>query len=467
MSASQAYKEPITLMHHSTTSTTQPPVQLQLPGNLTVRFDLDPVTSDAGLPLIAQIDQKIGLTKRLAPLFPDDRNPLFITHSVHDILRQRVYGIIAGYEDANDAAHLRGDPAFKLACGRTISDPKDDLASQPTISRFEARVNNRSLYRMYVALFEDWLNRRKPPKSRLILDFDSTWDPTHGAQQLSFFNGHYDSYGYHPLLVHDVETGEQIFAMLRPGSVGAAAGMLGILKRMVARIRERWPKCRILVRGDAGFAFPELYDWCEDNGVDYLIGLSINKVLERLSADNLKVARISYYGWLVKKGGVGRGYTEFKYRAKVWRQERRVIAKAEFGALGPNQRYVITNLKGRLPRQMYAFYCQRGQMENGIKDFKNALFADRLSCSSFKMNALRLVLHAIAHRLCRAVASELKGTVAAVWQFDTLRLKLLKVAGHVVQQARKTLIRLPRRYPYKELWIHLADQIGPPATAIV
>lgn len=445
-------------MHQSTIQ----PTQLQLPGNLAVRFDLDPVTSDAGISLIALIDQRIGLTQRLAPLLPDKRDPLRVQHTTLDLLRQRVYGIVAGYEDANDAGHLRGDPAFKLACGRPIADPKADLASQPTLSRFEARINNKTLYQLYVALFEDWLSRRRPPKKRLILDFDSTWDPTHGAQQLSFFNGYYDSYGYHPLMVHDVETGEQILAMLRPGSDGAAAGTLAILKRMVRRIRERWPKVRILLRADSGFAAPEIYDWCEDNRIDYLIGIGINKVLERMSEATLKVAKTSYYGWLARKGSVGRAFTEFMYSAKGWRRERRIIAKAEFGVLGSNQRYVVTNLEGRLPRQMYAHYCLRGQMENGIKDFKNGLFGDRLSCSSFKMNALRLILHAVAYRLCNAMRTAMSGTEAAAWQFDTMRLRLLKVAGYVIQQGRKALIRMPRRYPYQHLWARLANFLGPP-----
>lgn len=442
-------------MHQSTT-------QLQLPGNLSVRFDLDPVTSDAGVSLVALIDQRLGLTQRIASLLPDNRDPLRVTHSVHDLLRQRVYGIICGYEDANDAGQLRGDPAFKLACGRAVADPRDDLASQPTVSRFEARVDNRTLYRLHEALFEDWLFRRERPKGRLILDFDSTWDPTHGAQQLSFFNGHYDSHGYHPLLVHDVETGEQILAVLRPGSDGAAKGMLGILKRMVGRIRQHWGKVRILVRADAGFTSPELYDWCEDNRVDYLVGLVNNKALERLSATNMRTAKIAYAGWREKAGGVARTFTEFDYQAGSWRRARRVVAKAEFGALGSNQRYVATSLKGRLPGQVYAFYCRRGQMENGIKDFKNALFGDRLSCSSFKMNALRLVLHTVAYRLCNAIRASLKGTSAAAWQFDTMRLRLLKVAGHVIQQARKALIRLSRRYRHQDLWAALASQLRPP-----
>lgn len=449
-------------MHQSTSQ----PTQLQLPGNLSVRFDLDPVTSNAGIPLIALIDQRIGLTESLAPLLPDKRNPDRVTHSTLDLIRQRVYGIVAGYEDANDARHLRNDPAFKLAVGRRVYDPQEDLASQPTLCRFEARIDNKSLYQMQVALFEDWLNRRERPKKRLILDFDSTWDPTHGAQQLSFFNGHYDSYGFHPLLVHDVETGELILAVLRSGAAVAATGMLAILKRMVRRIREKWPKVQLLVRADAGFAIPEIYDWCEDQGVDYLIGLVNNKVLERNSASNLKVAKVSYHGWQAKKGRVGRSYTEFPYRAGTWRRPRRVIAKAEFGPLGSNQRYVVTSLEGRLPRQLYAHYCRRGQMENGIKDFKNALFADRLSCSNFKANALRLLLHTIAYRLCRALLDVLKGTVGETWQFDTMRLRLLKIAGFVIQQARKVLIRMPRRYPHQDLWSRLAGFLGPPAPTL-
>lgn len=279
---------------------------------------------------------------------------------------------------------------------------------------------------------------------------------------MTFFNGFYDGYGYHPLMVFDAETGEVVLALLRPGSVGAAAGALAVLKRLVARVRAKWPGLRILFRADAGFALPAIYDWCEAHGVDYLIGLQVNQVLKKLSAACLDAARISYSGWRKAQGRAGKTFTEFAYRAGPWRRARRVIAKAEFGPLGANQRYVVTNLTGREPRQLYAFYCQRGQAENRIKDLKNALSGDRFSCSRFQANAFRLIMHVAAYRLCKAITDALKGTKASTWQFDTLRLRLLKVAVRVEQTARKTIIHLPRAYPARDLWAHLADALGPP-----
>jgi hypothetical protein len=428
-------------------------------------FDIGSLSTDAGLAFVRQVDDRLGLTASLAGLLPDPRNPLFTVHSHLDLFRQRVYSIVAGYEDTNDAKTLRGDPALKLATGRDPMDPLEDLGSQSSLCRFEHRITAQSLALMEMTYYEGWLKGRAKPK-RLILDADSTWEPTHGDQQLAFFNAHYDSYGYHPILIFDTETADLLVAHLRPGNVGAAEGVVPLLEGIVQSVRAKWPGVPILFRADAGFAGPELYDWCEANQVDYIIGLGINPVLKRLSAECLKAATAQYVDLLsagkLEPGELGKAFTEFKYQAESWSKPRRVIAKAEFGPRGDNQRYVVTSLKGKTPRQMYTFYGQRGQSENWIKNLKNALAGDRLSCSEFLPNAFRLLLHAVAYRLCLALADTVKTITGEIWQFDTLRLRLIKVAGLFVEQARRVLLHLPSACPYAALWEKLWRALAPP-----
>lgn len=279
---------------------------------------------------------------------------------------------------------------------------------------------------------------------------------------MSFFNGHYNCYGFHPLLIFDAETADLLVAHLRPGNVGAAEGIVPLLEGIVLGVRAKWPGLRILFRGDAGFATPELYDWCEDNGVEYVIGLGVNPVLKRLSAWSLESAKAKYKGGNLPDGEVGKTFEEFRYKAESWRSERRVIAKAEVGALGDNQRYVVTNLKSLRARKLYEFYCERGRCENMIKDLKNALAGDRLSCSAFLPNAFRLMMHAVAYRLCLALGEEVNKLTGEIWQFDTLRLRLLKVAGSFVNRARKIVIHLPEAFPLAGLWAALAHALAPP-----
>ncbi len=422
-------------------------------------FDTGELTTDSGITFIRSVDEQIGLTASLAPLLPDPRNPLLVHHQHLDLLRQRVYSIVAGYEDTNDATKLRSDPAFKLAAGRMPFDSRTDLASQPSLCRFEHRITAQALALMQMTYFENWLAHRERPR-KLVLDMDSTWDETHGAQQLTFFNGHYDSYGYHPLLVFDAKTSDLIVAHLRPGNAGAAEGALALLQGLVEGIRAKWPGQPILFRADGGFATPEIYEWCEANAVEYVIGLPINKALERLSADCLTVATAKFVAGRRTPGGIGKAFTEFQYKAESWKKARRVIAKAEYGGLGPNQRYVVTNLPGGKPRRLYEFYCERGQSENMIKNLKNALLADRLSCSDFLANAFRLLLHAVAYRLCLALARVVEKLTGESWQFDTIRLRLIKVAGRFVEQSRRILLHLPAAFPFAKLWARVSVNLN-------
>jgi hypothetical protein len=301
--------------------------------------------------------------------------------------------------------------------------------------------------------------------TQVILDIDSTDDETHGAQQMSFFHGYYDHYMYHPLLVFDGENGQLITSRLRPGNTHASRQSAGLLARLVRRIKKRFPDAHILVRGDSGFCTPKILDVLErldrDFGdVDYLFGISRNKVLERLISPALDMAEEMYR----LSGQKVRHFTEFEYSAGSWSCNRLVVAKAERTALGRNPRFVVTSLRGFPPELIYNAYCKRGQCENNIKDFKNALQADRLSCSTFTANFFRLLLHSGAYRLMyelRNRAAE-HSKILGRAQFDTLRLRLLKVGALVKQSIRRIHVRLPDAFPFAAIFRAISAGLDPP-----
>lgn len=245
--------------------------------NLTVDFKGGEISSDAGLLLVRQLDEKLGFTTGLADCLDDGRHGSYVKQPLLDIVRQRLYQIMAGYEDANDADGLRHDPVFKSIAGRLLWD--ESLASQPTISRFENGVGAKELYRLSMYLLAFYLSSKESSPTRVIVDIDATDDATHGHQQLSFFHGYYGDHIYHPLLIYDGETGELITAVLRPGNVHASRQVVAILKRIVKRLQEAFPEVRIVVRADAGFAVPRLYEYCEEEKLDYIIGLITNQRL--------------------------------------------------------------------------------------------------------------------------------------------------------------------------------------------
>ena len=422
------------------------------------------ISSDAGAVLLRQMDESLGLTADLAAHLPDARRQDRVVHGRLEQTRQRVYQIALGYEDCNDADDLRHDPLLKLACDRT---PKEQtgLSSQPTLSRFENAIGGPAVGRLLRAFEQRWLDSLDPDESVVILDIDSTDDPTHGRQQLSFFHGFYDHYMYHPLVLFDGH-GQLITAILRPGNAHASRGARGLLRRLICKIRRRCPQAAIVVRADSGFAIPRILRELERldqtlGGVDYLMGIARNLRLERRLAPLMKTASEAQVG-----SEKVRWFTEFSYAAGSWRRSRRIVGKAEVTAPGPNPRFLITSIDGFAPEDLYRAYCERGQAENWLKDFKRALHADRLSCHRFRTNCLRLILHATAYRLLFALRRSL-GEVEpalATLQFDTLRLKLLKVAGQVTQSVRRILIELPASFPRAETFHALATRlVVPPA----
>lgn len=415
---------------------------------LTVDFEGGEITSDTGLLLIRQADNSLQLTERMAGCIEDRRDGRYADHSMLELLRQRIYQVVAGYEDCNDANLMRKDPALKAACDRLLSDAH--LASQPTLSRLENSVTTEDLYRIGEQFVQMYIRRHKKrqPK-RIILDFDGTDDPTYGNQQLTFFHGYYDQYMYHPLLVYDADTGELVTAALRAGNRHAGYGAVAILKRIIPKLKEAFPKTEIIIRGDAGFAIPALYEYCEGERLKYVIGLIRNDVLERMIENLLKKAQELYQETQQKQ----RLFEDGFYQAKTWSIARRVIMKAEWLPQGPNSRFVVTNF-AMDTKEVYEFYTERGgTCEVRIDEFKNGLKADRLSCHRFAANQFRLFLHMAAYWLVLRLREALDRTELSAMQIQQLRSRILKIGGQVIQTARRLWFRLASGCPYQCIFV--------------
>lgn len=431
-----------------------------------------PLTSDAGLLPLRQFDQRIGLTQQFAQALDDPRDPDLIEHSFADMVRMRVFGILAGYEDQNDHDTLRTDPVFKLIADRSPQDA--DLASQPTLSRFENQINIRSLFRLRALLVDQFIASFAQPPRTLTFDLDAVDDPTHGAQQLSLFHGFYEQYQYLPLILTSADTDQVVMLSLRHGTATAWLGADDDLGYLVKRLRAAWPAVRILVRGDAGFGKPALLDVCERLGVDYTFGLSANAVLQRQSEDLLAEAVRCFEETHTPQ----RRFTGFAYQAGSWPTPRRVIVKAEANAQGTNRRFVVTNRPGAsvCPEATYDDYAMRGESENRNKELKCGLGIDRLSDHRFVANLFRMYLHAAASnllvRLRREIAdpppapsgeteaATLTGAERKRYQNArrrrdplgeghpaTWRMLLIKVAASVVVTCRRIVVRLSSSWP--------------------
>jgi hypothetical protein len=415
------------------------------------------LTSDGGLPWLAEADAALGLTAQLAAVIPDWRTRKG-RHDLPTLLAQRLYQIACGYEDQDDADALRRDPLLKHVCGRLpLTGP--DLASQPTFSRLENAVSARTCYRLAQVLGDVYLRERGRAgvPTHLLLDLDGTDDPTHGEQEGSAYHGYYRQHMYHPLLVFDGTTGQLITAVLRPGTVHASHGVVAILRRIVAAIRACWPDVTIELRADSGFAIPALYAWCEAEGIGYTIGLVPNPRLERAVAPlQAEAARQS-----VAQGGAKvRLLGETTYQADAWPQPRRVVMKAEVLPKGTNTRFVVTS-RTETPDALYDWYVDRGETENWIKDLKAGCGADRLSCHRFWANQFRLLLHAATYWLLDTVRRWLVARQVARMTLDTLRLRLLKIGGWVREHQTRVRLRLASSHPGEGWWRALATRPAP------
>lgn len=431
---------------------------------LHARFDQAHASSDGGAVVLAAADRRLGLIDRLADCLDDPRDPARRRHELRELLAQRIFGLACGYEDANDAARLADDPVHKLLLGR---DPVrgEALASQPTLSRFENGVGRAGLLAMSAALLDTVLGRRRPGKvKRIVVDLDITDDPTHGTQQLSFFNGHYRTSCYLTLLAFLTFNGEPdqhlVATMLKPGNAPTARGALAMLMRILDPLQKRFPAARILVRLDGGFAGPELLTFLDEVCVDYVVGLPGNPVLQRRAAPFMAAVQLRS----ALTGASERDFHDTRYAAHTWDHERRVVIKAEvtrYPEREPrdNPRFVVTNLK-LAPEKLYALYCQRGEIENRIKELHHGLAIDRTSCTRFLANQLRVLLTAAAFVLLQEVRRRAAGTRFHRAQVWTLREQILKLGARVVVSARRIVLHLPESFPFLVPWRRIAFALG-------
>ena len=424
---------------------------------VTAAFDGGLISSDGGVLLLAGADKRLGLIDTLAAIIPDHRDPDLITHTMADILRARVFAIACGYPDADDLDDLRKDPAFKLACGR-LPRSGDDLASQPTMSRWENAPGLRTLIRLTHSLVDLWCkSHRRAPKA-ITLDIDDTADTVHGHQQLSLFNAHYDERCFLPIHIYDTDTGHCVLTILRPGKTPDGKEVRAHLRRLVRRIRLHWPHTRITIRGDSHYGRREAMDWCEQNGVRYIFGLSPNTILRTQifpKIDDVCVRRAR------ANLDVVRDYTETRYAAKSWSQPRRVVARIEATRKGLDARYVVTNIAGGTAAWLYDdLYCARGQAENLIKRHKSQLASDRTSCRSPLANQMRLVLHTAAYWLLRTLRDAIPVMQPlAIGEFSTIRLRLLKIAVRIKETATRIKLAFAANCPDAALFRELVGAL--------
>lgn len=460
------------------TECTSPGCQFQsVKGRLVVaQFDGGKITSDGGALLLREVEKRTGIIEQFAGCFRDERDPRLVEHSKEELIRQRVYALALGYEDLNDHDQLRED--FLLATIVEKGDPTGQsrqreqdrgkpLAGKSTLNRLELypeggndrykkiAVDSEAVERVLVELFLD--SRRRVPK-QIILDFDATDDPVHGEQEGRFFHGYYNCYCYLPLYVFC--DGFPWHAQLRSSNIDASEGAVEVLQRIVPQIRERWPKVKILIRGDSSFAREEIMAWCEAHQVDYAFGLAKNPRLIRDIESQLEQAQQKYE----RTQKPARLFTEFQYQTlETWSRARRVVAKAEYLAKGSNPRFVVTSLSPReaKARDLYEkIYCARGDLENRIKEQQLALFADRTSSSQMKANQLRLWFSTIAYSLIHQLRRlGLQGTALAQAQCDTIRLKLLKIGAVVKITTRRILLSLATGYPYEQLFVRANENL--------
>ena len=431
-------------------------------------FDQPQASSDGGAVLLKACDTRLGLIDRLSACLRDDWQAGKIQHTLSDLIRQRVFGIACGYADCNDAARLVGDPVQKLLLER---DPVsgEALASQPTLSRFENVRRPKALYRMGLALAETVIERQRRrlrgKAKRITIELDPTDDPTHGAQRLSLFNGHYDTWCYLPVagfVQFDDEAEQYLLTyVLRSGRAPATLGAIGILSRLMARLRKAFPRARLFVRLDGGFACPEMLDFLETERVDYTIAMAGNAVLNRAAEPWMRRVRVLS----AASGQTEHLYGEFRYAAQSWSCKRRIVLKAEVVChpgreQRDNARFVITNLRAA-PQRIYAdIYCQRANIELRIKELHHGLEIDRTSCTRFWANQFRVLLTAAAYVLMQELRTRAVGTHCARAQVWTLRERLFKLGVWLSRSVRRVVLHLPSTTPWRADWCQIAHRLG-------
>jgi hypothetical protein len=426
------------------------PLHLAPVGDKAVDLDFDGgrLSSDAGLVLLKDPDEQLGLTQGLAAVLKDSRDPRRVHFTLHDLLKQRVLQIAAGYEDANDANTLRHDPIFKLLLGR-LPDTGAPLASQPTISRFENHVSRTELYRMARVLVEQFIASYACPPQLVVLDFDDTEDPVHGEQEQARYDGYYGGYCFLPRHLYEGLSGRLITTIFKAKRF-TGTQMLAVMKRLVKRLRQAWPDTLLIFRGDSHLAYPEVMQWIEAQAdLSYVTGLTSNAVLQTLACEVVEQAKRAYDR---DRGKITRFHST-RYQAGTWSRSRRVVIKVEVSDQGVNTRFVVTDMEQARTQVLYQhIYCARGQAENEIKDHKRYLKSDRTSCHRFEANQFRLFLHSAAYVLLDTLRREVFKTAPwACATMETIQLRLLKLGARVQELTDRIKISFPSSCPVAPL----------------
>ena len=424
----------------------QTPLHLAPVGAKAVALDFDggQLSSDAGVLLLKDIDDHLGLTHDLAAVLSDPRDARRVKFTLHDLLKQRVFQIAAGYEDANDSNTLRDDPIFKLLLDR-LPETGAPLASQPTMSRCENRVSRTELYRMAVVLLKQFIASYDSPPKVIVLDVDDTEDRVHGQQEQARYDGYYGGYCFMPLHLYAGLSGRLITTILKAKRF-TGTQMLAVLKRVVKRLRHAWPDTLLIFRGDSHFAYPEVMQWLEaEPELSYVTGLTSNAVLQELAREVVEQAKRAY----AYSGHKVIRFHSTRYQAGTWSRSRRVVIKVEVCEQGVNTRFVVTDLEQARTKVLYQhIYCARGQAENEIKDHKLYLKSDRTSCHRFEANQFRLLLHSAAYVLLETLRREvLRTTQWASATMETIQLRILKLGARVQERKDRITISLPSSCP--------------------
>ncbi len=416
-----------------------------------IDFSASEISSDGSLILLEKIEREHKLLKKFSKILPDLRNPKYITYSREEQLKQRVFMLMLGYEDANDVNHLKYDPLFKDVL-------QGNLASQPTISRFENSLDKHSIFEICNAWIANYVSSLKGRKS-IIIDVDATDDPTHGAQQLSMFNGYYGQFMLNELFFHDGQTGQIILPVLRPGNSHSNKWYVGLLKRIIIKIRKSYPQMKITIRTDSGFSCAPFYELVDDYDLYFATGIASNNVLKKQVTEKEQEIKDTY----LAAGEKHQDFIEFTYQAKSWHKEQQCYSKVESTGKGMNVRHFVSNIKGKTAKEIYFdFYVKRGDAsENRIKEVKNMCFSDRLSNHGFWANFFRLFISSLAYEMFLLIKQKIKKTsfeIAKKWQISSIRTYLLKVGATLKITKRRIYYQLSKAFVYKDLFRQIITQ---------
>jgi len=409
-----------------------------------VDFSAEAISSDGAVILLEKLERKHQLLSYFSRFIPDTRKPVSTVHNNYKLLKQRVMMLMQGYEDANDVSHLQNDPIFQDVL-------EGNLASQPTLSRFENRVDKQAIFNLSYAWIERYISTLSN-RTHITIDVDSTDDPTHGCQQLSLFSGYYGQFMYNELFFHDGDTGQIVIPVLRPGNSHSNRWYVGILRRVIVKIKEQYPDMKITIRADSGFSCPAFYQLAEKYNLEFTIGQASNERLKKRTERAVRAVELLY----ASKGIKHQHFISFPYQAGTWEKEQTCICKIESTGKGMNVRYVISNFE-ESARDIYTgFYVKRGDAsENRIKEVKNMCFSGRLSNHCFFANCFRLFISCLAYEMFLLLKAAIRKTNfdnAKRWQIDTIRTCFLKVGATFRITKRRVFYHLSKAFVCQDLF---------------